>query len=182
MIHLNGGIYMNIRQAKFNEYERIRDFYYILIDDLDKREIPLGWKRDIYPSQEFLKDCLNNQELYIGEINGRIASAMILNHNYNDEYKGIEWLISVNDEELLVIHTLGVNPQFSGKGLAKEMVKYAIDHAREEGIKSVRLDVWEANILAEKVYLNVGFEYRDTIQMYYADTGYRNYKIFEYKL
>lgn len=47
-------------------------------------------------------------------------------------------------------------------------------------MKTIRLDVLEGNIPAERAYLKMGFQYLDTIQMFYEDTGWTNYKAFEY--
>ena len=43
-----------------------------------------------------------------------------------------------------------------------------------------RLDVLEGNLPAEKSYVKVGFEYVGTVPMFYEDTGWTNYKAFEY--
>ena len=80
---------------------------------------------------------------------------------------------------MIVIHALGVSPEHSGKGMAKIMVRHIIGIAKEKNIKTVRLDVLKGNIPAEKAYLKCGFNYVDTIQMYYEDTGLTDYKAFE---
>ena len=58
--------------------------------------------------------------------------------------------------------------------------RMAIAMAREKGIKTVRLDVLEGNLPAEKAYGKVGFQYVDTVRMFYEDTGWTNYKLYEY--
>lgn len=73
-------------------------------------------------------------------------------------------LIDAMGDELLVIHALGVNSMFSGKGIAKQMVQQVIKIAHENNIKTIRLDVLEGNIPAEKAYTKMGFIYLDTIQ------------------
>ncbi len=60
------------------------------------------------------------------------------------------------------------------------MVQQVIKMAHESHIKTIRLDVLEGNIPAEKLYTKMGFVYLDTIQMFYEDTGWMNYKLFEY--
>lgn len=171
---------LQIRTADGRDYSNIRDFYYSLIDAMEDAEYKPGWEKDIYPTQEFLIRSIESNELYIGEMDGQIVSCMVVNHEYNDGYKDIQWSVEVKDSELLVIHALGVNSMFSGKGIAKQMVQQVIKIAHENNIKTIRLDVLEGNIPAEKAYTKMGFIYLDTIQMFYEDTGWTNYKLFEF--
>ena len=87
-----------------------------------------------------------------------------------------------DDSELLIIHTLGVHSDFNGKGYAKAMVQKAIDIARETGMKAIRLDVLGGNIPAERLYQGFGFQYMATLKMYYEDTGWTDFKLYEYVL
>lgn len=171
---------LQIRIADSSDYSNVRDFYYSLIDAMEDAEYKPGWEKDIYPTQEFLIRSIESNELYIGEMDGQMVSCMVVNHGYNDGYKDIQWSVEVKDSELFVIHALGVNPVFSGKGIAKQMVQQVIKIAHENNIKTIRLDVIEGNIPAEKAYTKMGFIYLDTIQMFYEDTGWTNYKLFEF--
>ena len=171
---------MVIRKATREDYPDVREFYYELTDTLQDAQYSPGWERDIYPTQEWLIESIEKQELYLGELNGRIVSCMVVNQEYNDGYKGIDWIIEAKDSELLVIHALGVAANVSGRGLAKQMVGYVIEMAKSQGIKTIRLDVLEGNLPAEKSYTKVGFEYTGTVPMFYEDTGWTNYKAFEY--
>ena len=171
---------LTIRKAVKEDYPNVREFYYELTDTLQDAQYSPGWERDIYPTQEWLIDSIEKQELYVGELNGRIVSCMVVNQEYNDGYKEIDWMIEAKDSELLVIHALGVAADVSGRGLAKQMVGYVIEMAKSQGIKTIRLDVLEGNLPAEKSYTKVGFEYTGTVPMFYEDTGWTNYKAFEY--
>ena len=171
---------LQIRRANDDDYIRVRDFYYTLIDAMENAEFKPGWEKDIYPTQEFLINSIQAGELYIGELGGNIAACMVVNHEYNEGYQKIHWSISAADAELLVIHALGILPEISGNGFAKQMVQYVIQMAQKNSMKTIRLDVLEGNIPAERAYLKMGFQYLDTIQMFYEDTGWTNYKAFEY--
>lgn len=171
---------LQIRTADSRDYSNVRNFYYSLIDAMEDAEYKPGWERDIYPTQEFLIKSINNSELYIVEIDKNIAACMVVNHEYNDGYKAIKWSVDADDLEILVIHALGVHPMHSGKGIAKQMVQKVIDIACENKIKTIRLDVLEGNTPAERAYTKMGFEYCDTIKMFYEDTGWTNYKLYEY--
>lgn len=171
---------LQIRVANHDDYSRVRDFYYALIDGMKEAEYRPGWEKDIYPTQEILLQSIEDNQLYIGQIKEQIASCMVVNHAYNDGYKKIKWSIDAKDSEVFIIHLLGVHPMFSGQGLAKQMVQGVIEMAHQCNIKTIRLDVLLGNIPAEKVYTKMGFVYRDTIEMYYEDTGWTAFKLFEY--
>ena len=74
----------------------------------------------------------------------------------------------------------GFTPQFSRRGIAGRMARHVIAMAAQNGIKTVRLDVLEGNLPAEKAYTKVGFRYVETARMFYEDTGWTNYKLYEY--
>lgn len=131
---------LSIRVANDEDYIRIRDFYYSLIDAMEDAEYKPGWERDIYPTQEFLIKSINNKELYIAETDGCVIACMVVNHEYNDGYKAIQWTVEAEDSELLVIHALGVHPMHSGQGIAKQMVQRVIDVAVENKIKTIQYD------------------------------------------
>lgn len=171
---------LKIRLANNDDYSNVRDFYYSLIDAMKDAEYKPGWERDIYPTQDFLIKSIKNNELYIGKIDGCIVTCMVLNHEYNDGYNDIQWSIQAKDLEIFVIHALGVDPAFSGNGIAKQMVQRVMEMAQKNNIKTIRLDVLGGNIPAEKAYTKMGFTYLDTIQMFYEDTGWTDYKLFEY--
>ena len=171
---------LKIRTADRNDYVRVRDFYDSLIDAMEDAEYKPGWEKDVYPSQEFLIHSIENNHLYIGEINENIAACMAVNHEYNDGYQKISWSVKAKDSELFVIHALGVHPEYSGEGIAKQMVRKVIKTAHEQKIKAIRLDVLAGNIPAERVYTQMGFAYRGTAAMFYEDTGWTDYRLFEY--
>lgn len=171
---------LTIRKASKQDYPNIRTFYYEVTDALEHSEYSPGWKRDIYPAQDFLLESIEKQELFVGEVDSKIVSAMVVNHEYNDGYREVRWSVEAEDAELLVIHALGVHADFAGQGIAKQMVKSVIGSAKENGIKTIRLDVLEGNLSAEKAYTKIGFKYLDTIQMFYEDTGWTGYKAYEY--
>lgn len=173
-------IILEFKAASINEYDDVKNFYYLLIDAMENAEFKPGWEKDIYPTQEFLIKSIENNELYIGNKNGEIVACMVVNHEYNEGYNSVYWSVNASDSELLVIHALGVHPMFSNMGIAKQMIQNVIKMSHENNIKTIRLDVLGGNLPAEKAYIKMGFKYLDTIQMYYEDTGWTDYKVLEY--
>ena len=173
---------MIIVKANRDQYESVRGFYHSMIDAMAGSPAYVGWKKDIYPSPEFLASSINHGELYLVLEDDRIVAAMVFNHEYNESYSQFRWQTEADDSEVMVIHALGVHPAYSGKGYAKALVQKAIDMAGESGMKAIRLDVLEGNIPAEKLYSGFGFRYMATLPMYYEDTGWTNFKLYEYRI
>lgn len=171
-----------IRIAEEQDYPRVREFYYDLIDAMADSEFKPGWEKDVYPTQEFLVQSIENGELYLAETAEGLAACMVVNHAYNDGYRDIRWAVDAADEELCVIHALGVHPRFAGQGIAKQLVARVIGDARRQGLKAIRLDVLEGNLPAERAYTRMGFAYRGTLKMFYEDTGWTAFRLFEYLL
>jgi len=172
---------MIIKQAKLDEYSAVRAFYHSLIDALPDSSY-VKWKKDIYPAPDYLESTISRGKLYFGIENNSIIAAMVLNHDCNESYKKFQWPTEAKPDEIMVIHALGVHPLQSGKGYAKEMVKFAIEKARTEQQKALRLDVFKGNVPAEKLYAGLGFQYLHTLQMLYEDTGWTDFKLYEYKI
>lgn len=170
---------MTVTRAMEDQFESVRRFYHSLIDAMAEGPSYVKWQKDIYPAPEFLEDSIRNGELYIVTVSDEIAAAMVFNHDYNESYKQCQWQTDADDSEVMVIHALGVHPYYSGKGYAKAMVEKAISIARDSGMKAIRLDVLEGNIPAEKLYLGFGFKYMTTLQRYYENTGWTNFKLYE---
>ncbi len=139
----------------------------------------VGWQKDIYPSPEFLEDSIRKGELYLVYEGDSIVAAMVLNHDYNEGYKGFQWQIEADDSEIMVIHALGVHPAHSGRGYAAALVREAIETARDSGMKTMRLDVLEGNTPAEDLYTFFGFQYMGDMEMFYEDVGWTNFRLFE---
>ncbi len=173
---------MILTKATTDRYEEVRLFYHSLIDAMQGSPYLPGWQKDIYPAPEFLDHSIRKNELYIGMESDEIACAMVLNHDCNEGYAEFDWPTKASAGEIMVIHALGVHPRHFGKGFARQMVRAAIQEAREEKQKVLRLDVLKGNIPAERLYTTEGFRYLHTLPMFYEDTGWTDYELFEYVL
>ncbi len=173
---------MKIIKAELDQFQEVRKFYFAVIVYKRQAGDSVGWKKDIYPAPEFLKDSIENGELYFAEEEGRIVGAMVLNHETNDEYSKFEWPTQASENEVTVIHALGILPSERGKGFAKQMVRFAIEFARREHQKAIRLDVLKGNEGAKNLYSGMGFKYLHTLPMFYEDTGWTDYELYEYPL
>ncbi len=170
---------MEIRRAAPEEFAAVRGFYHSLIDAVQNRAHTVGWQKDVYPAPAFLQASLAAGELYLALEGGRIAGAMVLNHENNESYPGDVWQIAATPAEILVIHALGVHPDFERRGYGRALVGRAAELARASGSKALRLDVLAGNTAAERLYERCGFCRRITLPMYYEDTGWTDFILYE---
>lgn len=168
-----------IHPAETYDYQRVRRFYHAVIRGLKDAVYSPGWQIDIYPSPDFLRESIQNGELYTGERNSAIISAMVINQQSNEGYEKIAWPSRAGADQVMVLHALGVHPAYAGRGVGRQMVQKAVCLTRGAGMCALRLDVLSGNILAEKLYESLGFQKVQTIAMYYPDTGWAEYEGYE---
>lgn len=173
---------MTFHKASHGEYDAIRSFYYEVIDAAADSEYHPEWKRDIYPSPGQIRTLIEKGELFVGTENGAAVCIFALNHECNTEYSRVRWRVTAERDEIFVIHILAVHPDFTRRGKAKEAVEYAVGYARSHGGRAVRLDVIKGNIPANRLYESAGFRKLDTVTMFYPDTGFKEFELYELEL
>ena len=174
--------HMEIKRAKVNQFIAVRAFYDAVIDGISSTGDSVGWKKDSYPTSDFLMDSMQKGELFVAKENGMIIGAMVQNHQASDEYKKVQWSVQAEDSEVTVIHALAVHPSYQGRGNAKQLVQFVIDCARRNRQKAIRIDVLPRNRRAKALYTGIGFQYLHTLPMFYEDVGWTDFELYEYPL
>ena len=176
---------MKFQKAGKAEFHNIRKFYWNVIDDIHRNNVNnenIGWKKGVYPSDNFIQSSLIKGELYTLTENDTLLACVILNSEHNEGYDNCKWGIVCDSGEVLTPHALAVNPEFQGKGIGKIVVKNVLDIAKAEHKRAVRLDVLGVCKAAERLYTGCGFEFVEAKQMFYEDTGWTEYKMYELNL
>lgn len=173
---------MIIRKATPRDYNEIRAFYHSVIDIMHGIEFDPAWEKDVYPSVEFLHTSLENGEMYVGQENGKIMAAMSVNNESNEGYLSVDWPVQLDFTQYYTVHALGVHPDYAGHGLGKQLVQYAVQLAKQNGMQAVRLDVLANNTPRLKMYQTVGFNVVARQTMFYEDTGWTEFVLFDYPI
>ena len=165
---------MIIRYAEEKNFIELRQFYDGMCKVLSEKDfLPEGDKGG-FPPDEMIKDAIKERNQFIGIEDGRIVAAYIMNHDRDEAYHAVKWLIDANDNETVVLHALRVLPEYGGRGYSKQLVQHAIDTARERNLKSIRLDCIEGNDIPQKMYMSFGFKYVDTVATVYKGNIIKN--------
>lgn len=75
-----------VKAAVRGEYAMVLDFYDRLTDGMEHAEFPPGWKKRVYPTEDFLRESIARGELFLGRLDGAPAGVMVLNHISTDGY------------------------------------------------------------------------------------------------
>lgn len=169
-----------IREANIKEYEQVKAFYDRVIEDMQGMEYHPKWQKGVYPEYRYLQESIEKGNLHIVLSQEEIVGAMIINQETNDGYKTVSWDLKVADDEILIIHALGVLPTDMKKGIGSGMVAYAKKLAKEKQQKVIRLDVIDGNVPAIKLYEKAGFHFVETVDLFYEDTGWYKFHLYEY--
>ena len=175
----------NFQKATEYDFSTIQAFYWSVIDNIHQNNIKhenLGWEKGVYPSDDFIRDSLRSGELYVLTSGSVLYACVILNSSCNEGYDGCAWSIACSPGEVLTPHALAVNPEFQGKGIGQVVMENMIELAKSGHKRAIRLDVLGACRPAEHLYRSCGFHFVEAKNMYYEDTGWTEYKLFELNL
>jgi len=169
-----------VRAAKAEEYDIAIDFYYSLIDDMENEVYHPAWKKEIYPSREYIKSSIAENSLYLAYIDDVLAGAMIINNKANEGFDKADWEGEAKSDEISVIHALAIGYRYMNKGYGKCLLNEAVKICKAKNQKLIRLDVLGGNLPAFRLYDSFGFKHIASIKLYYEDTGLTDYDLFEY--
>lgn len=116
-----------------------------------------GWKKNIYPTEKTALDALVKGELFVLEDNGQILAAARINQKQEPEYANCQWMFDVPDSEVMVLHTLVVDPDVSGSGIGKKFMNFYEEYALKHGCHYLRMDTNAINTIARSFYKKLGF-------------------------
>lgn len=146
-----------IRKAVWQDVDAIADGYRRLLAHEAVTHSYTNWKPGIYPVRADAERALESGTLYVLEEDGQICASMILNRHQAEAYAEMDWQYPAPPEQVLVIHTLTMPPEMSGKGYGTRMVRFAMEEARRRGCTVIRLDTYVGNLPAQRLYGKLGF-------------------------
>ncbi|MGN0483076.1 MAG: GNAT family N-acetyltransferase [Lachnospiraceae bacterium] len=147
-----------VRKANFEDIEQIEDTYNEHFQYEREHGAFTVFKKNVYPTRKDAQKALNSGTLYVDERNNNIAGSIIVDQVQPEEYKGIVWKKTANDNKVMVIHLLLVRPSMSRKGVASSLVQYAIELAIANSCETIRLDTGSQNVPAVSLYKKLGFQ------------------------
>lgn len=173
---------VEFRKANVADIDGVAELYDSNVDKLLATFNYPGWMKDIYPARVTAVDAVAEGSLFVLEdktivncgakdstykSNNIIATA-ILRVEKPEFYDRAEW---DNEIEYMVIHTLAVHPDYQGKGFGSVILDEIIKYAKTIQINCIRVDVYEDNTPAARMYEKASFVERGKVDLGRGNIG-----------
>ena len=133
--------------------------------DLEERgETTIGWIRGVYPSEKTAREALAADDLFVMEEDGAVVAAARINQAQVDCYARANWSFDAAPEQVMVLHTLVVEPAQKGHGFGPQFVQFYEDYARAHGCPVLRIDTNARNQAARRLYARLGYREADIVR------------------
>ena len=86
-----------------------------------------------------------------------VEAAAIINRIQVPVYAEVGWLYHAEPDEVMVLHTLVVDPLRAGRGYGTAFVAYYESYAKNNGCPVLRMDTNEKNAAARRLYARLGY-------------------------
>lgn len=147
-----------IRAATWEDIPRIAAIYDHILTEEESGRAVIGWIRNVYPTEQTALDSFREGTLFVLEQDGIVAAAAKIDQNQVSEYVNAPWKYpDAPPEQVMVLHTLVVDPAFAGTGCGTKFVRFYESYAQEKGCPYVRMDTNAKNTAARRLYARLGY-------------------------
>jgi len=148
---------IEIRKANQDDIEHVVKIYDKIHDFEESGKVVIGWERGVYPTIDTAKLGVKNGDLYVMTDGGEIVASCRINKEQVFEYKFAKWEHEASEGEVMVLHTLTVDPDKKGCGYGKKFVEFYENYALSNGCKYLRIDTNKKNVVARNMYKKLGY-------------------------
>ncbi len=163
MINKGVGKVSVIRKATTQDLDRIEEIYSQIHTEEEAGRSTSGWKRGTYPTRDTALNALSRDDLFVLEDDENVVASAVINRSQMWQYAQIDWAHAAKDEEVMVLHTLTVDPKMGGKGYGRAFVSFYEEYALKNNSPELRMDTNERNVRARQMYKKLGYEERGVV-------------------
>ena len=149
---------MIIRKASEKDISSVAAVYDAIHTAEEAGKATIGWVRGVYPTEKTAQAAFLRRDLFVLEDNGKIAGTAIINQLQCDGYETAAWEYPAADHEIMVLHTLVIDPAMANCGFGKAFVSFYEDYARQKGCRFLRMDTNVKNARARAMYKKLGYK------------------------
>lgn len=152
------------RKATEQDLDAIEAIYDAIHTQEEAGITSIGWVRGIYPTRETAAESIGVGDMFV-QLNevGEVVGAARINQIQVPEYADAGWTVDAPPSEVMVLHTLVIDPASAGRAYGKKFVAFYEQHALENGCRCLRMDTNEKNTRARSLYNKLGFAERGII-------------------
>ena len=152
-----------IRKATAADIDQISAIYERIHEREQSGLCQIGWLPGVYPVRDTALAALERDDLFVCEEQGKILASAVINRVQVDVYADGNWLYLAGDDEVLVLHTLTVDPEAEHGGIGKGFVAFYEQMASEMGCRVLRMDTNAKNARARTFYERLGYREADMV-------------------
>lgn len=160
---------LTVAQAQESDTDLVKRLYDEVIEANTGTQYDVLWRRDLHPSDASIEAAVRDGEMYVAWLDGEMVGAGILNCDFAEGYESIPWKTQAAPEETRCLHLFCTHPAHQGKGLATDFLVALLGEMRVQGVKTIRLDVFDYNDPAKHLYEKVGFTLAEKTYLTYED-------------
>ena len=154
---------MLVHKATQADLDAIASIYNAIHDQEEAGTVTIGWDRAVYPSRLTAAEAVAADDMYVMEDEGRVVASARINQVQVPEYANANWNDDAPANQVMVLHTLTVDPALGGRGYGKGFVAFYEEFAREHGCRFLRMDTNARNMRARALYAKLGYAEADIV-------------------
>lgn len=148
---------ITIREGKLEDIPQVAQIYDHILQGNGRERT--GWIKGVYPTEQTAREALEAGELFVMEEDGVVVAAAKMNQEQVPEYENASWNYKdIQPEQIMVLHTLVVDPACVGKGYGTKFVSFYEKYALEHDCPYLRMDTNAKNATARRLYQHLGYE------------------------
>lgn len=148
---------IDIRPATADDLPRIEQIYDAIHTAEETGAASVGWARGVYPTRATAQAALDDGALFVLTDDGVLVAAGRIDQVQVPVYAQVPWQYAAPPEQVLVLHTLVVDPTIAGHGYGTQFVRFYEQYAREHGCPELRIDTNAKNANARRLYAYLGY-------------------------
>lgn len=146
-----------IRRATEQDIGAVVKLYDAILQRQEAGLAHIGWVRGVYPTEQTARQALERNTLFVCEDAGKIVAAAKIDQTQVPEYADCRWKYSAPEHEVMVLHTLVVDPDSPRRGYGKAFVHFYEQYALKHRCRCLRMDTNEINFVARSLYQKLGY-------------------------
>ena len=170
---------IDIIPAESKHLPEISALYHSVTTYLESHINYPGWQTGFYPTCETAQAALQKNGLYIALLDGEIVGSFVLSQAFEEPYEAASWSFPSDYSKIFVVHTFLIHPDYTKQKIGKQMLEYVMALGKAQGMNSIRLDTYEKNLPAMKLYESCGFRFAGKVDLGRADRGLYWYHCYE---